>query len=100
LWLTKNVKGGRSPLRAPMRPLHRLETGTPHTIRHLGSCPIIAVVGGSAPKAGHARRRKSASVPASFLDWSCFQFTGGMARRKPASLRRGEEQGGREGRKG
>jgi hypothetical protein len=50
----KNLKGGRSPLRPPMRPLRLLETGTPHTIRHLKSCPIIAVVGGSVRKAGRA----------------------------------------------
>ena len=50
----KKVKGGRSPLSPPMRPLHRLGIYTQHTIRHLGSCPIIAVVGGSAPKAGRA----------------------------------------------
>jgi len=48
------VKGGRSPLSPPVRPLHRLGIYTQHTIRHLGSCPIIAVVDGSAPKAGRA----------------------------------------------
>jgi hypothetical protein len=51
---SKNVKGGRSPLRPPMRPLRLLEIGTPHTIRHLKACPIIAVVDGSARKAGRA----------------------------------------------
>jgi hypothetical protein len=38
-----------------MRPLHRLGIYTQHTMRHLGSCPIIAVVGGSVRKAGRAR---------------------------------------------
>jgi hypothetical protein len=37
-----------------MRPLHRLETGTPHTISHLDSCSIMVVIDGPVRKAGHA----------------------------------------------
>jgi hypothetical protein len=37
-----------------VRRLHRLGIYTQHTIRHLGSCPNIAVVGGSVHKAGRA----------------------------------------------
>jgi hypothetical protein len=35
-----------------VRPLHRLTIGAQHTVRHLESCPIIALVGGSAPRQG------------------------------------------------
>jgi hypothetical protein len=51
---SKKVKGGRSPLSPPVRPLHRLGIYTQHTMRHLGSCPIIVVVDGSVRKAGRA----------------------------------------------
>ena len=56
------------PLRPPVRALHRLETGTLHTIRHLKSCPIMVVISGSAAKAGRAGRRKSASGGCPFRD--------------------------------
>jgi hypothetical protein len=59
--LTKKGDKPTKPLKPPLRPLHRLETGTPHTIRHLKSCPIMVVISGSAAKAGRAGRRKPAS---------------------------------------
>jgi len=37
-----------------MRPLCRLKTGTPHTVRHLDFCPIMVVIDGPVRKAGHA----------------------------------------------
>jgi hypothetical protein len=42
------------PLRPPMRALRRLKTRTPHTIRHLDSCPIMVVIDGPVRKAGRA----------------------------------------------
>jgi hypothetical protein len=68
LMLTKKGDRRTKPLRPPVRPLHRLETGTPHTTRHLKSCPIMVVIIGSAAKAGRAGRRKSASGGCPFRD--------------------------------
>jgi hypothetical protein len=60
------------PLKPPVRALHRLGIYTQHTIRHLGSCSIIVVVGGPCGKSGRAGGRKAASgawtVPASAGD--------------------------------
>jgi hypothetical protein len=61
LMLTKKGDRRTKPLRPPVLPLHRLETGTLHTVRHLKSCPIIAVISGCAAKAGRVERQKSAS---------------------------------------
>jgi hypothetical protein len=66
--LTKKGDKRTKPLRPPVRPLHRLETGTLHTIRHLESCPMIALVGGLAAKAGRQGLRKPASGGCLFMD--------------------------------
>lgn len=42
------------PLRPPMRPLCSLDICTQYSVRHLASCPIIAVIGGPAVNPGSA----------------------------------------------
>ena len=59
--LTKKGDKRTKPLRPPVRPLHRLIISAQHTIKYLESCPIIALVGGLAAKAGRVERQKSAS---------------------------------------
>ena len=61
LMLTKKGERRTKPLRPPMRPLCRLETGTPHMIRYLESCPIIAVVGRSGDAAQGVREPPQSS---------------------------------------
>jgi hypothetical protein len=61
LMLTKKGDRRTKPPRPPVRPPHRLIISAQHILKYLESCPIIALVGGLAAKAGRAGRRKSAS---------------------------------------
>jgi hypothetical protein len=68
LMLTQKGERRTKPLRPPVLPLHRLIISAHHTMSHLKSCPIIAVVGGPCAKAGRQGLRKPASGGCPFRD--------------------------------
>ena len=68
MMLTKKGDKRTKPLRPPVRPLRRLVISAQHTMSHLESCPIIAVVGGPCAKAGRQSLRKLASGGCLFRD--------------------------------